>query len=309
MIPKNILVIKLGALGDFIQSLGAMRSIRETHSNDRITLLTTKSFESIAIKSGYFDDVLIDSRPKIYQLSKFWLHIKKLNAKKLWRVYDLQNNDRTSFYFHFLSPKPEWVGTARGASHQNTSKERTKGKSFYGHVQTLGLAGIKYVSIDTLDWMKSERSFSSVTKPYVLIVSGCSQKHPEKKWPEQHYISLCKMLLNHKMVPVLIGAEGDTQTTQKIKMGVPACVDLTGKTNIFDIPSLAKDAFGAIGNDTGPMHLIGPTRCPTLVLFGNKTNPEKHAPLGDFVHTLQKKRIKDISPDEVLDVFLSQTAS
>src|SRR5688572_30655140 len=107
MPPSNILVIKLGALGDFIQALGPMKAIRAHHPQDRITLLTTRPFVSLAQDSGYFDSVEIDERPKWAQPHK-WLSLrKKLNAGKFARVYDLQNNDRTGFYLRLLSPTPE----------------------------------------------------------------------------------------------------------------------------------------------------------------------------------------------------------
>ena len=38
---RRVLLIKLGALGDFMQALGAMRVVRATHPSARITLLTT----------------------------------------------------------------------------------------------------------------------------------------------------------------------------------------------------------------------------------------------------------------------------
>ena len=45
---RRVLVIKLGALGDFMQALGAMRVVRATHPTARITLLTTEPFEAFA---------------------------------------------------------------------------------------------------------------------------------------------------------------------------------------------------------------------------------------------------------------------
>ena len=145
---ENILVIKLGALGDFVQSLGPMKAIREHHPSANITLLTTRPYYKFAEKSGYFDEILIDRRPKFYQI-KQWLNLKNLlNSKNFARVYDLQNNDRTGIYFKLLQPKPEWSGIVKGASHRNDSPQRTSGLAFHGHQQTLSLAGIKNVEIE-----------------------------------------------------------------------------------------------------------------------------------------------------------------
>ena len=137
---QNILVIKLGALGDFVQALGPMQAIKKHHPDAQITLLTTKPFKNFGKECGYFDQVILDERPKLFNPIG-WLKLRKiLNDLNISRVYDLQNNDRTNLYFKLFSPKPEWVGIAKGASHRNTSKKRTKGHAFYGHVQTLSLA-------------------------------------------------------------------------------------------------------------------------------------------------------------------------
>ena len=124
MPQNNILVIKLGALGDFIQALGPMRAIRAHHPDAHITLLTTPPFAALAEKSGYFNDIIIDARPKWHQ-PLAWLNLRRrLNDGNFTRVYDLQNNDRTALYFKLFSPRPEWVGVAPGASHRNTSPTR-----------------------------------------------------------------------------------------------------------------------------------------------------------------------------------------
>ena len=43
---KNVLVIKLSALGDFVLALGAMKAVREFHLSARITLLTTPIYQA-----------------------------------------------------------------------------------------------------------------------------------------------------------------------------------------------------------------------------------------------------------------------
>lgn len=296
---KKILVIKLGALGDFIQALGPMKAIRSHHRDDRISLLTTKPYEKLARDSGYFDEILIDSRPKWHDL-KGWMALKQeLNAGRYARVYDLQNNDRTSIYFKLFSPKPEWSGIAKGASHRNLSPERTKSKAYEGHVQTLSLAGVDDIQIDTLDWMKGAGDFEMVRKPYVLLVPGSAPSHPEKRWPAKSYAQLSLLLSGMGIQPVLIGAATERDVIDEIVATNPNACNLGGKTSLMDIPALATNALAAIGNDTGPMHLIAPTGCRTIVLFSGKTNPQRHAPLGDQVSYLRSEDIKDISVNDV----------
>ena len=61
--PNRILVIKLGALGNVILSLGPFAAIRRHHTNAHITLLTTAPYAAWLASSPYFDDVWIDERP------------------------------------------------------------------------------------------------------------------------------------------------------------------------------------------------------------------------------------------------------
>lgn len=272
-----------------------MKAIRQHHPDAHITLLTTKPFVSFAQRCGYFDDMWVDEKPKLTQPVKWLVLRKKLNAGNFSRVYDLQNNDRTSFYLHLLSPRPEWVGAARGASHRNTSPRRTTRQAFYGHQQTLALADIKEVTIDTLDWINTDISAFGLTTPYVLIVPGSAPSHPEKRWPAEHYIDLCKNLSSCGLQPVLIGTEAEKDITTDIVHSCPQALDLTGLTSLFDIPMIARTASLAIGNDTGPMHLIAPTGCPTLILFSGHSSPVRHAPIGKNVQTYQEKDLKDLS--------------
>ncbi len=301
--PRNILVIKLGALGDFIQALGPMAAIRSKHAGDRITLLTTAPYEAMGRACGYFDDVIIDKKPKWKDI-KGWLSLRKtLNAGNYMRVYDLQNNDRTSFYLRLFSPRPEWVGAAKGASHRNASPERSIGRAFDGHVMTLGLAGVDDVQVDMLSWMKAANLPEGLRTPYVLIVPGSAPSHPEKRWPAGNYAALCTKLARSGYQPVLIGAKAEQDVLLQIENNAEGVLNLCGRTGLTDIPALARGAYAAIGNDTGPMHLIAPTGCKVTVLFSGKTNPKKHAPLGANVRTLQRDDLASLTIEDVWGAF------
>jgi ADP-heptose:LPS heptosyltransferase len=303
MMDEKILVIKLGALGDFVQSLGPMRAIRHHHKNAHITLLTTAPFQKLAKESGYFNDIIIDCRPKFFQLSKWYTLHEQLNDPKFSHVYDLQNNDRTEFYLKLFSQKPIWVGAAKGATIRNNLPERTQGLAFHGHVQTLALAGINNVEIDRMEWVKGNADYNGLKKPYILLVPGSAPSRPEKRWPAEHYASLASIIFENGFQPVLIGTDAERAVTDEITMHAPCALNLTGQTSLFDIVALARDAAGAIGNDTGPMHMIAPTAIPTLVLFSQHSNPKRHAPIGAHVKTIREDNLKDLSPQTVWNEF------
>lgn len=302
---KHILVIKLGALGDFIQALGPMASIRRHHPDAEITLLTTQPFVSFGLACGYVDHVWTDTRPKWKDI-KAWIELRrKLNGAGFERVYDLQNSDRTAFYLKLFSrnKRPEWVGAASGASHRNSSPERTAGPALEGHIQTLSLAGIHDIVIDDLRWVEGDFARfireEGLQKPYVLLVPGSAPERPEKRWPAENYGHLARIIDGWGYQPVIVGTRHEAELAKTICGIHPACLNLAGKTALFDLVVLARYAAGAIGNDTGPMHLIAPAGCPSLVLFSRHSLPHRHAPRGPEVKTHQVEDLKNLPVRDV----------
>lgn len=300
---QNILVIKLSALGDFMTALGPMKAIREHHKNDSLTLLTTRPFAAIAEASGYFDKILLDEKPRWINPSGWMTLRRKLNGGVFTRVYDLQNSDRTAFYLRLFSPRPEWVGAAAGASHRNDSPERTSGHAFAGHAQTLALAGITDVRVDTLEWMQGDLAKFPLKSPYVLMVPGCSPAHPEKRWSPDSYRAVATALVAKGIQPVILGTAAEADLNAGIA-AIPGTLDLTGQTSLFEIAVLARGAAGAVGNDTGPSHIIALTGCPLVMLFSTRSSTiRKHGPLGANAHPVEATDLATVAPHQVLEML------
>ena len=302
---EKILVIKLSALGDFVQALGPMAAIRRHHPKAHIKLMTTKPYEAFGKKCGYFDTVVCDTRPKFWDIAGWAALRDNLREPGYTRVYDLQNNDRTNFYFRLfpMAKRPEWVGTAIGASHSNLSASRTAGHELEGHIETLALAGIRNIQIDNLAWAQEDISGFKLQKPFILFVPGSAPQHPHKRWPAEKYAEIAKSLNDKNYQVVLLGTEAERDVTKKIAALCPDALDLTGLTNLLQIAVLAREALAAVGNDTGPMHMIAPTGCPTLALFSGKSHAVRHAPRGKNVRILQKDNIQDISSADVISAL------
>jgi len=101
---RRILVIKLGALGDFVQGFGPFAAIRAHHPTAHITLLTTRPFAGLAEASPWFDAVWHDGRPPWLDLRAVARLAGRLRAGRFERVYDLQT-----------SPRPHATGYSWGA--------------------------------------------------------------------------------------------------------------------------------------------------------------------------------------------------
>lgn len=308
---SRVLVIKLGALGDFLQALGPFAAIRHHHKEAKITLLTTAPFQEMAERRGYFDSVWLDRRPKFLQIFD-WLRLRKaLRKARFERVYDLQTSDRSGFYFALLfpGPFPEWSGIARGCSHPHANPKRDFQHTIERQTEQLKMAGIADVPPASVDWMTADASRFHLPNPYVLFVPGGAPHRPEKRWPEPHYVALAKLLAERGVTPVLLGTAAEAETLAAIATACPQAVNLAGATDLFDIAELARGAEGAVGNDTGPMHLIAIAGSPTLVLFSGASDPALCAPRGRRVTIVRREPLAALTPADVFEALCFPQAS
>ena len=299
--PRNLLIVKLGALGDFVQAMGPCAAIRRTHRTARITLLTTGPYAEFARQSSYFDDIWTDRRPRWWEVGA-WLALKRqLDDGSFDRIYDLQTSGRSSFYYRLLRrPKPDWNGIATGCSLPHANPRRDFMHTIERQREQLAMAGIDDVPLPSFDWIGNgtEEEFGLPAK-YVLLVPGGSAGRPGKRWPTSHYITLADKLHENGRQPVLIGAADEADRNAAISRACARAVDLTGKTAIADIARLARRASGAVGNDNGPMHLIAVAGCPSLVLYSAESDPALCAQRGPDVRILRRDILADLGPDEV----------
>ncbi|MEA1938183.1 MAG: glycosyltransferase family 9 protein [Pseudomonadota bacterium] len=301
---RKILVIKLSALGDLVLATGPFKAIRAYHANDHITLLTTKAFAGFGRDCGAFDSVLVDSRPRWIN-PRGWLDLRKaLQGGRFERVYDLQTNDRTKIYARlFGKDMPEWSGERRGATLHVPKGWRDIPHAFDRHVAQLKVAGINDVPLPDVGWMKGDADRFDLPDRFALLVPSTVLHRPQKRWPETHFAALAQALIERGITSVIIGTSADASVTARVAKDAPGAVDLTGRTTLDDIAALARIATLAVGNDTGPMHLIAASRCPTLVLFSSDSRPERSAPKGEFVDWIHVENLKTLTVARVIDAL------
>lgn len=290
MISK-VLVIKLGALGDFIQACGPFQAIRRYHANAHITLLTTARFLSLARKSGWFDEVWLDAQPSWYQFSD-WLDLRRrLIEERFNRVYDLQTSDRSGWYFRQFpqQERPDWSGIVRGCSHPHVNSRRDCMHTIDRQTEQLHMAGIEKVSATNLDWLDGDITNFRLPAQFALLVPGGASGRKEKRWPSCGYAVLAQRLMGCGIEVYLIGDDSEGDLQHSIALAAPGVVELAGKTDFAQIAALARCSDVAVGNDTGPMHIIASCGTPTVVLFGNASNPALCAPRGAKVVIVEGK--------------------
>lgn len=302
MSRSQILVIKLGALGDFIQALGPMKAIREHHPGHEITLLTTAPYEELARASGNVDHIWIDERPRFHQVGKWLALRKRLRAGQFSRVYDLQTSDRSSSYFKLFpaNDKPEWSGIAKGCSHLHANPERDFMHTQDRQRDQLKMSGIEDIPGADVSWARHDVSAFNLPDRFAILVPGGAPHRPAKRWPTARYQALAQHLSKAGITPVLLGSKAEMELVATIVQAVPDALNLVGKTGLLDIATIARHAQFAVGNDTGPMHIIAAAGCPSVVLFSEESDPKLCAPRANQITILQRKQLAQLNLEDVL---------
>jgi ADP-heptose:LPS heptosyltransferase len=302
-VPKQerILVIKLSALGDFIQALGPMKAIRDHHPEAHITLLTTKPYMGLGKACGYFDAVWQDARPKAWQVRRTLKLRQQLKSGHFDRVYDLQTSDRSSGYFKLMGGEVKWSGIARGCSHPHANLNRDLMHTIERQAEQLEMAGIPSTPLADLSWCEADLSRFDLDSHFALLVPGGAPHRVDKRWPAIHYAKLAEGLLERNIQPVMLGTAQESDVLDEILDRCPQVYDLSSQTDFLEIAALAKRADIAIGNDTGPMHLIALAGCKSIVLYSKASDPKLCGQRGRDVTILREDRLEDLSVETVLE--------
>lgn len=312
---EKILIIKHGALGDMIQALDGFASVRAGHPNAHLALLTTAPFAGLAKAMPFFDEVIIDPRAKVWQISS-WLKIRKLFQSGWHRIYDFQSSSRTRHYLNHLIPSSvEFVGVHQGASHR--LGDMTGINNRIRMVMTAEMGGCPETDATT-DWFVDHAPENRPTenrptenrptgdqitpqKPYAVLIPGCSPAKPEKRWPAEQFAALAGLFLAKGITPILAGTAIDQSAGDIITSLQPKVVNMIGKTNLMGLASLLRHADQVVGNDTGPVFLAARLNAPTIMVMSHHTDPSMSAPYGARAGWIKDDDITAITPSMVMD--------
>ena len=289
---EKILVIRLGALGDICLSLGPMAAIRAHHPDAEIVLLTSPVFAEWLKDCPYFDRIQSVPRHGRYNPRWLWQVGRWLRRESFRRIYDLQTSAHSRNYFYLLPwgrSRPEWSGHVAKASHSDLGNpQRETSHTVDRQAEQLRIAGIDSVPLSDFDWMPDSdwRRFG-IAEPFAVLVIGASAGNEGKKWPAAQFAALAlRLQAEFGMTVVLVGGAGEVPLAAEIATTVQV-VDLTGRTGLNDLVTLAKYGSLMVGNDTGPAHLMAIVGIPSLMIFSRLTHPWKSASRGANGHAIQ----------------------
>jgi len=305
---SNILIIKHGSLGDIAQACGAIQDIFENHKNDKLYILTTRTYVDLFKKNPFISDVILDKRLSRFNLIYLYLlmrHIKKYNFVK---VYDLQNSSRTSFYKRVLFPNSNlniWSSSETTLPSDKTKIEFDKNPvldRFDHQLKTSGL-NTTHTMLPDFSWSCSDitniKSNYKLDK-YIILFPFCSAHLTAKKWP--HYNELIqKINERYQDQYKIIVAPGPNEIREAESINALCILDNGKALDISQLATIIKDSSFVVANDTGPAHMAAHLNSKGIVLFGSHTTAFKVSIERENFKAIQVADLNNLSSEKVFE--------
>lgn len=286
---KNILIIKLGALGDIILSVPSLRAIRNKFEKARIFLLTDSKFKEAVAGCPYIDRFILLEKSNNVFLSILKTS-KKLRHYNFDLVIDLQNN-RASHMLAFLSGSFSRCGWDNGKlsfllnHRQKWIKEKLDPVSHQQKFLELLDVPIKKRGLEIWVSEKDREYIDDFLKDNWLIPAqtligfniASSKKWQSKRWPIDNFIKLAEELTQSVNARIVLTAV--KEDAELCEYFIRNCrykpINACGKTNFTQLSALIQHCKVYVSNDSAPLHIAVASEVPFVALFG-PTDPKRH---------------------------------
>jgi heptosyltransferase I len=283
----NILIVRLGALGDIVHAIPAAAALRAALPAARIDWLVEAKHRAILDLVTVIDRVV----PLEGRSLRGWVGVVR-RAREV--PYDV------AFDFQGLM-KSAVLARASGASRIagfSIWHLREKGaRPFYSetdgsaeddapHVIAKNLHLLNVVGIDT---SRVEFPIADVASPaldevrrgvgaggFALLNPGAAW--PNKRWPPVRFGEVAAFLREVRGLPsVVLWGPGEEALADSVVAASSGAAVRAPRTEIPDLVALSRAASLIVSGDTGPLHVAAAVGTPVVAIFG-PTNPKRNGP-------------------------------
>jgi heptosyltransferase I len=299
----KILLIKLSAIGDVVQTLPVLEAIKKIYPDSEITWVVEEAAAGILEGHPLIDRLLISRRKAWLKMLRSPLTAGRGAGDIIGFIRDLRSMEYDiAIDFQGLLKSGVLIGLARAT--RKIGFDRTRELSYLFLNERLPAYDIeKHALLRYLDvarYLGAGDPSPACTLPIAREVSAIKKKiegmnlkdrplvaiNPvarwnTKLWPERSLAELADRLVKErKAVVIFTGSPEDRAVNDRIiSLMSETAVNWAGETTLKELAALASLADLFISTDTGPMHLAAAAGAKVLALFG-PTAPWRTGPYG-----------------------------
>ena len=275
----KILVIRGGAIGDFILTLPAIAALRKQFPQASLEVLGYPHIAQLAMAGGLVDRI---QSIEAGALAGFFARNGTLseNLSEYFADFDLI----ISYLYDPDQIFAENVGRCSAA--QFIEGPHRPNEQLGIHATEVYLKPLERLAIfDAEPVPRLSLSHNQVTASGLALHPGSGSE--TKNWPEQKWAQLLRHLATRTRLDLLlVGGEAEGERLERLVPALPPeRVRVAQSLPLPDLGRLLAKYAGFVGHDSGVSHLAAALGVPALLLWGN-TQPEVWAPPGKGVTIL-----------------------
>lgn len=279
MSTRNILVIRLGAMGDIIHALPAVASLKASFPDSHLTWVVDEKWTALLEGNPYVDEIAPVNRKSFGSL----LELRRKLRKDKWDIaVDFQGLMKSALVAS-ASRAERIIGFDRSQAREALASV------VYSHPVKTQAAHVVDQNLE----IARGAGASTILRVFPLppgapegdlpdgefILASPYAGWPSKQWPVENYVEVARRLRNECGLPLVLNAAPDAEPVPGALMhssGIAGLIDATRR------------ATAVIGVDSGPMHVAAALGKPGVAIFG-PTDPARNGPYGNSFEVLRSE--------------------
>jgi heptosyltransferase I len=290
----NILVVRLGALGDVVHTIPAVAAIRAALPDARIDWLVESKHGAIVELVTVVDRIV---RLEGRTIAGWGDAIRRLRETPYEIALDFQGLMKSAVFARASGARRVagfsiWHLREKGARpfYSETDESRAPagdaaGDGEAGHViqknlHLLGVLGIQSTRVEFPLVHQGSRALDEIQSsgrgPFALINPGAAW--PNKRWPPERFGEIAAFMREIRgLSSIVLWGPGEQPLAQAVVDASGGAARLAPATEIADLVELARAAALIVSGDTGPLHIAAAVGTPAVALYG-PTDPARNGP-------------------------------
>ncbi len=281
----NILIVRLGALGDVVHAVPAAAALRKAFPEAGIDwLVEAKHRDIVDLVTAIDRTVTLDSPT----LAGWTTVLRALRRTSYDIAIDLQGLLKSAVL-------ARGSGAARVVGFSIWHLREKTARPFYsdaheaegGHVIAKNLRLLRAVGVEDDEIrfpladvaspaLEQLRQRIPADRPFALLNAGAAW--PNKRWPPERFGELASFLRDAcGLTPVVLWGPGEEQLADTVIAASSNTAIAAPATGIADLVAIARASALVVSGDTGPLHIATAVGTPTVSLFG-PTDPARNGP-------------------------------
>ncbi|MDX2150052.1 MAG: glycosyltransferase family 9 protein [Bryobacteraceae bacterium] len=276
---SDILVIRLGAMGDIVHALPAVATLKHSHPRSRVCWAVDPKWVQLLEGNPFVDEVLPLPRRSFSDALRSW---RLLRAHRFDLAIDFQGLMQSGLAASAARPD-------RIVGFHHTQLRERAAAFFY----SLAVQAKSAHVVDRNIEVATAAGASNVTLRFPIPAGAAEGDLPDgdfvlasplagwaaKQWPMEHYAALAQALRRKGLHLVLNG----TEAARPLLQIEGAWVHCSGLPGLIDA---TRRAAAVVGVDSGPLHLAAALGKPGVAVFG-PTDPARNGPYGGTISVLR----------------------